>query len=48
MTEVVGEGDWPEQKKFEKVKELEDKIKTLERENKKLLHKVSYSKLEGL
>lgn len=42
MTEVVGEGDWPKQKKFEKVKELEDKIKKLEKENKKLLYKVSH------
>lgn len=40
MTEV-GEGDWPAQKRSKKVKELEDKIKKLEKENKKLLYKVS-------
>jgi hypothetical protein len=39
MTEVVGEGDWTQQK-FGKVQELEDKIKRLEKENRKLLHKV--------
>lgn len=40
MTEVVGEGGWAGEKNFQKVKELEDKIKRLEKENKKLLHKV--------
>lgn len=39
MTEV---GNWPG-KKSEQVRELENKIKKLEKENKKLLHKVSPS-----
>lgn len=41
MAEVASEGDWPAQKRSVKVKELEDKIKKLEKENQKLLHKVS-------